>query len=128
MREFVQYVASDGAVFDTKEECLEYEAVEVSKHSVISYDSTTLKRTSYEVADAMYLHDENAVGAFMNVSDYFGFPTDGVNRPGAYILDPVDGGSWLRIDDCVEKLQNLAKIMCRDWEQNVYQKDDSEGV
>lgn len=126
MREFVQYVASDGAVFDTKEECLEYEAVEASKHSVISYDSTTLKQTSYEIADAMYLHDEDAVEAFMKVSDYYGFYTDGVNRPGAYILDPVDGGSWLRIDDCIEKLQNLVKIMYKDWEQNVYQEDDSE--
>lgn len=126
MREFVQYVASDGAVFDTKAECLEYEAVEASKHSVISYDSTTLKQTSYEIADAMYLHDEDAVEAFMKVSDYYGFHTDGVNGPGAYILDPVDEGSWSRIDDCIEKLQNLVKIMHKDWGQNVYHEDDSE--
>ena len=117
MKELIQYIAEDGSIFDTEEECLEYECVEVAEKSIISYDITTLERTVCEYADAIYLHDKDAVEAFFKIADYSGIFRDGIDGSGEYVIEPCKGMSWLRIDDCIEKLTNIEKTMRKDWEQ-----------
>ena len=94
------YIACDGTEFLSEEDCERHE-ISIIEKTIKAYNSE-YEPTNVDDCIFVNLVTEEDVKNFKTVGDYYGFSTDGVDKPGLYMYAEYRrGDDWINLDDAV---------------------------
>ena len=105
----MRYVADDGTMFDTEQECKEYED---KQNEILTwftlYDAELFEVTVKDICCTEYLYVKSHP---YEVAEYVyqnsGFERDGIDSKGLYVLN--DEGYWQKLDDLITQHSEAIK-------------------
>ena len=98
------FVAEDGKEFYDRDDCLEYEINKKQDCSDIFFDDR-FEPCGYDEGMYIKLDNDEKVRIFMEIYEYHGMTTEGVDGPGLYIfVDSYRDEGWVNISKAVDIL------------------------
>lgn len=99
------YIAEDGTEFSDREDCIDHE-YKLLEQSLNCYNCD-YEKTGVETCEYVDLATDEDVKKFIQVCEYIGVSSDGVNKPGLYMF--VDNyykkDPWVNLDDVISHIR-----------------------
>ncbi len=99
------FVAEDGKEFYDRDDCLEYEINKKQDTSNIFFNDR-FERCGYDECMYVKLDNDEQVRLFMEIYEYHGMCTEGIDGPGLYMYtESYRNDSWTNISKAVDILR-----------------------